>query len=134
MKSEICEFEEVVAGALASGHWSGELREHLSGCAHCAELELVWQSLSPVATDAEAEPLPVPGLIWWRSQIAGHRAQAERAVAAIALMQKLAIAVALMAVVAFAWLWTPGVWTIFIGLSMALATGVVLYGWARGRI
>jgi hypothetical protein len=134
MKSEICEFEEFVAGALASGLWSGELRQHLSGCTHCAELELVWQFLAPVATDEETVPLPAPGLIWWRSQIAGRRAQAECAVAAIALMQELAIAVALTAVVVFAWLWTPGVWTISIGLSMALVTGAVLYGWARGRI
>jgi hypothetical protein len=134
MNAEICEFEEATAAALASGEWSAELRKHLNACPLCVELELVWQSLAQVTTDQNATPLPAPGLIWWRSQLAGRRQQAERALAAIALMQKLAIAVALVAVVPFMWLCKPGVWLILLGLSMFLATGAVLYGWARGRI
>ena len=134
MNAEICEFEEATAAALASGEWSAELREHLNACALCAELELVGQSLAQVTADQDAAPLPAPGLIWWRSQLAERRRQAERAVAAIALMQRLAIAVALVAAVPLLWLCKPSVWLIFLGLSMLLATGAVLYGWARGRI
>jgi hypothetical protein len=97
-------------------------------------LKLAWQALAQVAEDEETAPLPAPGLIWWRSQLADRREQAERAVAAIALMHKLAIAVALIAVILLVRLWKPGAWTILVGLSMALATAGVLYSWARGRI
>ena len=134
MSAEICEFEEATASALARGEWSAELREHLSVCAACAEFERVWRCLAPAITDQAAAALPAPGLIWWRSQLAERRRQAERAVAAIALMQRLAIAVALVAAVPLLWLCKPSVWLIFLGLSMLLATGAVLYGWARGRI
>jgi hypothetical protein len=134
MKAEICGFEDAVSAALGSGEWSAELRAHLNGCAPCAELELVYQSLAHATKNENTAPLPAPGLIWWRSQLEERREQAERALAAIALMQKLAIAVALVAAVAFMWFAKPGVWPVLLGLSMLLATGAVLYGWERGRI
>ena len=134
MSTESCKFDDAVAEALANERWSDELREHLSGCALCAELVLVRQSLADVSAVEEAEPLPAAGLIWWRAQLAGRREQGQRALAAIEVMQKLAIAVAVIAIVASVWLWKPGVWSILTGLSMVLATGAVLYGWARGRI
>jgi hypothetical protein len=133
MTSEMCDFEDAVSMALASGQWNDALREHVTACERCAELELVWQSLRQAAKTEEA-PLPAAGLIWWRSQLAEKREQAERAVAAIALMQKLAVALVMVAVVPFVWFWKPGVWLILVALSMVLATGAVLYGWARGRI
>ncbi len=134
MKVEICEFEEATAAASASGEWSAELRQHLSACAACAELKLVWQSLAAATSDQDTAPLPAPGLIWWRSQLAKRREQAERAVSAIALMQKLAIALSLAAAMPLLWLCKPSVWLILFGVSLLLGTGAVLYGWARGRI
>jgi hypothetical protein len=134
MKAEICEFEDATAAALASGEWSAGLREHQNACPICADLELVWQSLASATTNHDAAPLPAPGLIWWRGQLAERRQQAERAVAAIALMQRLAIAAALIAAVPLLWLCKPDVWLILLAVGMLLATGVVLYGWARGRI
>jgi hypothetical protein len=133
MMSETCGLEDTVALALASGQWNGQLREHVAACAHCAELELVWQSLTQAA-QKESTPLPVAGLIWWRSQLDERREKAERAVASIAIMQKLTIASALAAATASLWLWKPGVWLVLVGLGMVLATGAVLYGWVRGRI
>ena len=132
MNVEICEFEEAIAAASASGEWSAELREHLSACAACAELHLVRSALAVATTDDA--PLPAAGLIWWRSQLAKRREQAEHAVAAIALMQKLAIALALAAAMPLLWLCKPNVWLILFGVSLLLGTGAVLYGWARGRI
>jgi hypothetical protein len=134
MNAEICEFEEATAAALASGAWGIELRRHLDVCSVCAELEVVWRSLAQAKTDQAGAPLPAPGLIWWRSQLVARREQAERAVAAIALMQKLAIAVAFVAGVPLVWLCRPSVWLILLCSSMFLGTGAVLYGWARGRI
>jgi len=134
VKAEICEFEEAIAAASASGEWSAELCEHLNACAGCAELKLVWQSLAAATSGQDAAPLPAPGLIWWRSQLAKRREQAERAVSAIALMQKLAIALALAAAMPLLWLCKPSVWLILFGVSLLLGTGAVLYGWARGRI
>jgi hypothetical protein len=134
MNAEMCEFEEATAAALASGEWSAELREHSNSCAACVELALVWESLKPATNVQDAAPLPAPGLIWWRSQLAQRRAQAEQALAAIALMQKLAIALALAAALPLLWLCKPGIWLISSGLGMFLVTAAVLYGWARGRI
>ena len=134
MIPETCEFEDAVSLALANGQLAGRLRQHVAACRHCAELELVWQCLTHAAGNDEP-PLPAPGLIWWRSQLDHRRAKAERAVASIALMQKVAIAAALVAMAAAsAWFWKPGIWLVLLGLSMLLATGAVLYSWARGRI
>jgi hypothetical protein len=137
MNPELCEFEDAVTAALSSGQWDDTLHRHVAFCTQCAELQEVWQSLAGAAALVEgAQPLPAPGLIWWRAQ---RREQAERAVAAIELMRKLAVAVALVALVVFMWLWKPDVSVIHLsavimGVSMLLGSGAVLYGWARGRI
>lgn len=134
MNEQVCKFEEATAEAVASGEWSVGLREHLSTCAACAELDLVWRGLAVATTHQDPAPLPAPGLIWWRSQLAKRREQAERAVSAIAIMQKLAIALALAAAVPLLWLAKPSAWLILFAVSLLLGTGAVLYGWARGRI
>jgi hypothetical protein len=134
MKAEICEFEGATAAALASGAWESELCGHLDVCAACAELAIVWRSLAHATMEQVAAPLPAAGLIWWRSQLAERREQAERAVAAIALMQKLAIIVAFVAAMPLLWVCKPSSWLILFGASLLLGTGAVLYGWARGRI
>jgi hypothetical protein len=140
MTNEFCEYEDAVAAALQRGQMDGSLRGHLRVCPHCAELQLIWQyfeSAAPLAD--EFRPLPAPGLIWWRAQLAERREQAQRAVAAIELMQKLAIGVTLIALVTFALLWGRDISPVYpntslIGAGMFLANAVVLYGWARGRI
>jgi hypothetical protein len=136
MRPEFCEFEEAVAAALSSGEWTHELREHLANCGHCADLHLISEYLASVApTPEEAAPLPAPGLIWWRAQLAERQEQATRAVAAIEFMQTLAMVVAAIAVLVLALFWKPMHWsTLLMGVGLLVSTAAVLYGWVRGRI
>jgi hypothetical protein len=136
MRPELCEYEEAVGAALSSGQWNDELVRHLASCSQCADLRLVSQYLASAGTAIEeAAPLPAPGLIWWRAQLAERQEQATRGVAAIDLMQKLAIAVALIGLVAITLLWKPIDWgALLIGVGLLLSSAAVLYGWVRGRI
>ncbi len=138
MKAEFCEFEESVAAAFFSGQWTDELSNHVARCGHCADLRLVLECLAKAASpsqEAATAPLPAPGLIWWRAQLAERRQQATRAVAAIDFMQKFAVAAALLAVAGVIAVWKPIDWgTVFIGLGLSAGTMAVLFSWARGRI
>ena len=140
MKPEVCEFEDAVTAALYSGEWDATLREHVVQCPQCAELRDVCQSLAHAAlTVGDTNPVPAPGLIWWRAQLAERREQAERAVAAIELMRKLAGAVTLIVLAMVLWFWKPDGSlvdrsAVLMGVSMLVVSGAVLYGWARGRI
>jgi hypothetical protein len=134
MMREMCEFEDTVAEALTSGQWADDVREHVQRCGHCAELQIVWAALH-TAKPTDESRLPAPGLIWWRGQLDERREAARRAVAAIDIMQKLAVAVALVAAIVFGWLWTPVDWgVLLLGAGLLLSTAIVLYGWIRGRI
>jgi hypothetical protein len=137
MNLEFCEYEEAVTAALASGQWSEELVQHLTACRQCADLRLVSQYLATAAppTREQTTHLPAPGLIWWRAQLAERQALAARAVAAIEVMQKVALAVALVAVVTCAIFTKPvELSTLLLGAGLAGGSAAVLYGWVRGRI
>jgi hypothetical protein len=137
MRPEFCEFEEPVAAALSSGQWTHELREHLAHCGQCADMCLVSQYLAGTAArpGEESGPLPAPGLIWWRAQLAERQEQAARAMAAIEIMQNIAIAAALVVVAVLPLFWKPMHWsTLLMGVGLLVSTAAVLYGWVRGRI
>jgi hypothetical protein len=133
MKSDFCEFEETLTSALLAGRWDDSLERHAATCSHCGDLLLVWQYLG--AASEQTAPLPAAGLIWWRSQLAERREHAERAVAAIDLMQRFAVAVALIAATVCAAVWRGVDWNVVVlGAALLVCTGIVLYGWVRGRI
>jgi hypothetical protein len=139
MKFAFCQFEDAVTAALLGGFWTEDLREHSAVCPHCSELEMVWEELAHVAEVRGDRPLPSSGLIWWRAQLIARRERMERAIAAIEIMRKIAIAATLIAVAVFVWLWKPDIGPVYwsgllTGAGLLLSSGIVLYGWARGRI
>jgi hypothetical protein len=136
MNAEFCEFEEAVVAAIANGEWSDSLRHHVANCGQCADLQLISEYLRQVtAREEEATVLPTPSFLWWRAQLAERQEKAQQALAAIEIVQKLAIAFAVICLILFAWLWTPlhgG--TLLAALGLSVSTGLVLFGWVRGRI
>lgn len=103
MMSE-CAKESSVLAALATGSVPDELMGHLEECLVCQDARLVWSYLREcTAAEVEAEIAPA-GAIWWRAQLAKKRADAQRSIAWIDTMQKIALAVLAMAVIAM------GIW------------------------
>lgn len=110
MKSQFCVHEDAVAAAATSGVWTPELRAHRDGCMTCAELTLVVAALAADAEQLADEviPLPDPGVIWFRAQLAQREHNFRRATRAIVWVQRLAVAVVAAIGLAFA----PGLWTL----------------------
>jgi hypothetical protein len=104
MSQNDCEFEPRILAALASGGLTPELLAHKRHCSICDGAAVVWECLNAAPVDDAAEDLPSADLIWWKAQIAEKRLLAERSVAIIGLIQK--IAMALVALVALG----CGVW------------------------
>lgn len=94
MKVPHCEREQAVLDATRSGRsLDGALRNHVAGCAVCADVALVAEYLAPQGELARAEAaLPNPGLIWWRAHVLARREAAERATQPIAIAQRVACA------------------------------------------
>ena len=99
-----CSKEASVLAALANDSITDELTAHLHSCPVCQDAKLVWGYLrDAAATEAETDIAPA-GAIWWRAQLAKKRAAAHRSIALIDTMQKIALAVAAIAVIAMgAW-------------------------------
>ena len=97
-----CRHEASLLAALASGSVPDELTEHLSSCAVCQDAHLVWNHLHACGEVDLRADLPSPGVIWWRAQVAKKRAVARRSVAAIEVMQRIALLVGALALVAIA--------------------------------
>jgi predicted anti-sigma-YlaC factor YlaD len=110
MKHQFCAHEEAVAAAATSGVWTPELRAHRDGCMTCAELTLVVAALAADAEQLadEAIPLPDPGVLWFRAQLAERERVFKRATSAIVWVQRVAIAVVAAIGLAFA----PGLWAL----------------------
>lgn len=135
MKAEFCRFEEAVTAAIQSGEWNEDLRRHVAGCEECADLALVARYCAAAAKDIPEAPLPAAGLLWWRAQIAERQEQAERAVAAIEVVQKVAIGVVLVLLLGLLMLSKPVHWeALLAAFGLFASSGVVLYSWVRGRI
>jgi len=116
MKHQSCAHEDAVAAAARTGEWTSELRAHRDGCMTCAELTLVVAALAADAKQLadDAVPLPDPGIIWFRAQLAEREHRYRRATRAIVWVQRATIAVAVAVGLAFA----PGLWAL-IGRFMA---------------
>lgn len=86
-----CEKEQAVAEALRLHRWDEDLRAHALGCAICADVVMVASFLESqaAAADPSSEPLPDPGLIYWKAQIQARRDAAARATRPIAIAEKL---------------------------------------------
>jgi hypothetical protein len=104
MKLNECANESSVLAALRSASMPDELMAHLNSCPVCQEAKLVWTYLEGCASaEAEAEIAPA-GAIWWKAQLAEKRAAAHRSIAWIDTMQKISLAVAVIAAIAIgAW-------------------------------
>ena len=125
MKNSSCVHEEAVAAAARSGQWTPELQTHRDGCMTCAEVTLV---VAAMAADAGElmdldRPLPDPGVIWFRAQLADRENKLRRATRAIVWVQRATIAAAAAVGLAFA----PGLWTsvktFAAGLDLGSAAG-----------
>jgi hypothetical protein len=121
MKIQSCAHEDAVAAAARTGRWTPELRAHRDGCMTCAELTLVTAAM---AADADALaglniPLPDPGVIWLRAQLAEREKNFRRATRAIVWVQRATIA----AVVAVGLALAPGLWASVKGFVAALDLG-----------
>jgi hypothetical protein len=111
----ICECirEQDVLDAIAANRWprrcDDELRDHVAGCAICADLIEVVQ---PLLHEQEAASLdvrvPPPSVVWWRAQIRARNEAARAAAWPITIAQGAAVATIL-----------------------TVAMIVVLMGWAR---
>jgi len=110
MKSISCAHEDAVTAAARTGKWTSELRAHRDGCMTCAELTLVVAALTADAEQLkdEAIPLPDPGVIWFRAQLAEREHRYRRATRAIVWVQRATIA----AVVAVGLAFAPGLWAL----------------------
>ncbi|MDQ2774948.1 MAG: hypothetical protein M3Y57_08530 [Acidobacteriota bacterium] len=50
MMPDVCEYEDTVMAALATGHAPAEIQRHLKTCETCREAQLVWRYLETVAS------------------------------------------------------------------------------------
>jgi hypothetical protein len=96
MTDHRCPFEAAVSQAARSGDWNEELRAHRVECRTCAEQTLVVAALAADAEDLTnlESPLPDPGVIWFRAQLADREIRFERATRAIVWVQRATIAAA----------------------------------------
>lgn len=143
MKSYFCSQQERVTAAIQAGQWpdacDSELRAHVQNCETCSDLVLVAQTLRRARHSAIQTPqLPSPGLLWWRAQIRRRNAAIERVTRPIAVAEKAALLMVLLATVALiAWQhqsltsWFSNIWAPFSAIGqmpslLMLAAGSLL--------
>jgi hypothetical protein len=111
MKLPQCDREQEVLDALRSGRWASawgeEIRQHVTGCAVCAEVALVAKEFQREAELVQAEleqpgaRLPSAGLVWWKAQLAARRAAERRAAEPIVLVERVAYVLSASVVLGF---------------------------------
>ena len=88
----LCRHDAAVHEALRTGKWTPALRQHVSGCARCAEAVAIGRLLntmpSPASSARTAE------VIWWQAQLATRNHRAERVHRALAVMETVAVSIA----------------------------------------
>lgn len=138
MKSYFCPQHDLVAAALQAGHWPDgcgpALRAHVESCASCGDLVLVAQTLQQARKETALPPrLSSPGTLWWRAQLRRRNAAIETATRPIAVAEKVAVLVLLVAAIALvAWqhdqvtAWLANLWGPL--SSVAQAPGLLLVG------
>jgi hypothetical protein len=107
MKAIECAREQDVLDALASARWpdrcGGELREHVAGCAICADLVTVAGALLEDRDAAWNEAqVPGSGVVWFRAQLRARREAAEAVAQPMTFVQAMTIACAVAVVLAVA--------------------------------
>ena len=112
MKSYFCSQQNRVEAALHSGHWpegcDPALRAHVENCAACSDLVLVTQSLQQGRAESiQTVRLAAPGTLWWRAQLRRRNAAIQTVTRPVALAEKIALAILIVAAVALA-LWQRG--------------------------
>ena len=105
MKSYFCSYQERISAAIQAGEWpeaaAPELRAHVAACNRCNDLALVAQTIGQSRTaDMQAPQLPAPGILWWRAQIRRRNADIERMTRPIAIADKAALLIVVVAAVA----------------------------------
>lgn len=138
MKPYFCSQQERVTAAIQAGEWpnacDAELRSHVRNCETCNDLVLVAESLRQARHSAIQVPqLPSPSLLWWRAQIRRRNAAIERITRPIAVAEKVALLMVLLATVALiAWQhknlasWFSSVWAPF--STIGQAPGLLVLG------
>ena len=101
-----CPREPELGDLLHCGQWpdacSEDLRQHVDGCRACRELVAVKQAFSRERIHAVAEArLESPGVLWWRAQLRRRNAAIERIGKPLLGAQIFALAVCLVAAVAY---------------------------------
>ncbi|HUZ45005.1 MAG TPA: hypothetical protein VMW54_00060 [Terriglobia bacterium] len=143
MKDTTCPYEDQLLRALGEGRapqaFAEPLREHVNGCASCAEVAALYELFQSDSErlQAAARP-PEAGRVWWRANLAARREAARRALLPVAIAEKAALAVGLgvliaLLVAAAPWLAAqlerPGVFSesVLYGFSMPvlLATSAI---------
>lgn len=102
MNPNHCPHEASLLAALASGCMPNELSQHVASCAVCQDVRLIWAHLHECAEEDAHAALPSSGVIWWRAELAKKRAAAQRSVAAISIMQSIALAAVIAGLLAIA--------------------------------
>lgn len=79
MTDDFCPYESQTAEAARTGHWSDELRVHLTGCAACEETRVVAGFMNRVANVLETpEAGPDPMLIWLKAELSRRHERDDR--------------------------------------------------------
>jgi hypothetical protein len=146
MKSYFCSQQERITAAIQSGLWpeacDPELRAHIRDCQTCSDAVLVAQALRQARHQAvQAAQLASPGLLWWRAQVRRRNVAIERMTRPIAVAEKIALLVVLLATAALiAWqhqpltAWFSNIWAPFStltqapGLLLLVAGSLALFG------
>lgn len=106
-----CPRHSEVSSLLERGSWpaaaSSDLRSHAETCLACAQLVLLTQAFRQDRVQAQAHAAPrleAPGVLWWRAQLRRRNTAIERLQRPIVGAQIFAVALSLVAAVAFlAW-------------------------------
>jgi hypothetical protein len=146
MKSYFCSQQERVTAAIQAGQWPDacdpELRAHVRDCQTCSDAVLVAQALRQARhTAIQAPQLPSAGSLWWRAQLRRRNVAVERMTRPIAVAEKIAMLVVLLATAALiAWqhqplaAWFSNIWSPFStltqapGLLLLVAGSLALFG------
>jgi hypothetical protein len=93
MRSTRCARETEVLAATRRDSWPTALRQHLRGCAPCADTVAAERVLRLAARELPGlNELPDPALLWWRSRHQYRVCQVERATLPIRLVERLTLA------------------------------------------
>ena len=129
----LCEREAEVMEAVENGVWSEELNRHTADCPACADTARVAKLFAHEATVALEEAgvaMEVPGrlpdadVIWCRAEADERRAEVERALWPIRLVERLAGGVAVVVAALVAWWGAPYLESLRAPLAAPVVQGI----------